>query len=119
MKRLALIASLLLATCEGGTTSFNIPQEKDLKPGGVYIAYNVGCDKGCDQVQKGDLLQKVDGKTVKTSSDVEAANIADGKPHKLELLTKGSLAPKVVTIEASPKNNMPPLKDVPPFWTVS
>jgi hypothetical protein len=121
MKRLAFIASFLAltgigGTCGGGTSSFTI-KDKELEPGGVYVAYNLGCEAGCDQIQKGDLIQKMDGATVKTAEDLKA--LSDGKPHKLDLVTKDTKAPKSVEVKATPKNNMPPLKDMPPFWLVS
>src|SRR5687767_8466618 len=119
MKRIlvAAVAALGMFGCDKPSAEgFNIPGPKDLKPGGVYVAYNHGCDKGCDQVDKGDLIQKVDGKTVKTGEEVDAVNLVDGKPHKLELLAAGSLAPKSVEVVAKPKTDMPPLANVPPFW---
>lgn len=120
MKKLALLASLLLplgsAACD--TTSFKIPTSKELEPGGIYVAYNVGCDKGCDQVAKGDLIKKIDGKDVATGRDFDDAKIADGQPHKLEILSYDTKQMKTVEIVAQPKDNMPPLKEVPPFWTV-
>jgi hypothetical protein len=123
MKRLlglTVIASALAGPslgCDGPAKSgFNIPEAKHLKAGGVYVAYNHGCEKGCSDIQKGDLIQKIDGKTVKTGEDFDAANLADGKPHKLELLANESLAPKTVEVVAQPKTDMPPLENVPPFW---
>src|SRR5687767_13259912 len=106
MKRIAAslaFASLFaLGSCEKGNP-FKIPAAKDLEPGGVFIAYNLGCEKGCEQIGKGDLLQKIDGKTVKTGEEFDAANVTDGKPHKLELLTWQTHAPKTVEITATPK----------------
>jgi hypothetical protein len=123
MKRLAFVASFLAltsigATCGGGggSNSFTI-KDKELDPGGVYVAYNLGCEAGCDQIQKGDLIQKMDGTTVKAVADLE--KIADGKPHKLDIVAKDTKAAKSVEITASPKNNLPPLKDTPPFWLAS
>lgn len=115
---LALFSTLGLVACEPSSGGFKIPSNKDLKAGGVFIAYNLGCEKGCDQIAKGDLLQKIDGKTVKTGEEFDAANITDGKPHKLDLLAAGSMAPKSVEVTATPKSNLPPLTDAPPFWTV-
>jgi hypothetical protein len=111
------LGALALAGCDskGGGGGFNIPGVDDLKPGGLYVAYNHGCTKGCDQVQKGDLIQSIDGKPVKTEADFAAANVTDGNPHKLEIVSKGG-ATKTVEIVASPKNDMPPLENVPPFW---
>lgn len=123
MKRFAMmtvVALLGLAGCDkpSGATGFKIPMNKDLKAGGVYVSYNHGCDSGCDQIDKGDLIQKIDGKTVKTGEEFDAANVTDGKPHKLDVLAAGSMAPKAVEIVAQPKTDMPPLENVPPFWTV-
>ncbi len=117
--KLALLGLFTLGSCSSSGAGFNIPQPKDLKPGGVYISYNLGCEVGCDKIQKGDLIQSIDGKTVKAAEEFDAANIADGKPHKLSLLARGSQAPVTVEVTAQPKQNLPPLKDVPPFWTVS
>lgn len=120
MKKLALLASLLfpLGTAACDSTDFKIPSDKDLKPGGVYVSYNLGCQKGCDQIQKGDLIQTIDGKAVATGRDFDESNITDGQPHKLELLAYDTQTTKSVEIVATPKDNLPPLKDVPPFWTV-
>ena len=79
------------------------------------MVYNHGCTKGCDQVEKGDLIQSIDGKATKTEADFQAANVIDGNPHKLEIIAKGG-ATKSVEITASPKTDMPPLENVPPFW---
>ena len=123
MKRLAFVASFLALTSIGATcggsgsgSSFTI-KDKDLDPGGVYVAYNLGCEAGCDQIQKGDLIQKMDGATVATAEDLKG--LSDGKPHKLDLVAGADKAAKSVEVTASPKNNMPPLKDTPPFWLVS
>jgi hypothetical protein len=125
MKRILVglaLSALALAGCDksggggggGGGSSFQIPESKDLAGGGLYVVYNHGCTKGCDQIEKGDLIQSVDGKPMKTEADFAAANVIDGNPHKLEILSKG--APKTVEITASPKTDMPPLENVPPFW---
>jgi hypothetical protein len=121
MKKLVAAFSLcgLIGACEPSGAGFNIPTNRDLKDGGVFVSYNFGCEKGCDQIEKGDLITTVDGKTVKTAEEIDAMNIADGKPHKLGLMARGSHDPKTVEIQAKAKNNLPPLKDVPPFWLIS
>lgn len=115
-----LLSALALGGCDtkkdGGSSSFNIPGIKDLEPGGVYVAYNHGCTKGCNEVEKGDLIQQVDGKPVTSTEDFVAANVIDGQPHKLEIIAKGGTT-KTVEIVAAPKTDMPPLANVPPFWT--
>jgi hypothetical protein len=120
MRSSILCASLLLALvgCDGDNP-LELPTPADLAPGGVYIAYNHGCTSGCDLVHKGDLLQSVDGKAVKTAEDVDAIGLADGNPHALILVDVATKAEKTVEIVATPKGDMPPLVDVPPFWVVT
>jgi hypothetical protein len=111
---LALGGALGCDSKDGGS-GFNIPGIDDLKAGGLYVAYNHGCTAGCDQIEKGDLIQSIDGKPVKTEADFKAANVTDGKPHKLEVIAKGGTT-KSVDVTASPKTDMPPLENVPPLW---
>lgn len=117
--RMGLLSTLALGGCEpgGGSDGFNIPGIDDLKGGGVYVAYNHGCDKGCDQLEKGDLIQSIDGKPTQTGEDFDKANIIDGQPHTLEVIGKDG-ATKTVEVVAQPKTDMPPLENVPPLWTV-
>ena len=120
MRKFIVLAAALVAPTLGGcnltgSTSWTI-RDKDLEPGGVYIAYNLGCDVGCDGLKKGDLIQKMDGQTVKAASDL--GSIADGAAHKLEVIAAATKEKKTVEVKATPKNNMPPLKDTPPFWLV-
>ncbi|MEM6996223.1 MAG: PDZ domain-containing protein, partial [Myxococcota bacterium] len=113
---LGLFLSIPLWGCEP-TKSGDPPGSKELGAGGVYVAYNHGCEAGCDGVNKGDLIQEIDGKPVKTSKDFDDANLIDGKPHKLKLVA-ASGAPKEAEITAKPFTKMPPLENVPPFWAV-
>ncbi len=118
----ALIGSLGLFSCDksgGGGGKLRGPNAGELKQGGIYIVYNLGCEKGCDQLAKGDLIKKVDGQPVETNEAFAAIDITDGKPHKLDVLGNGGSAPKQVEIVATPKDNMPPLEKVPPLWTVA
>lgn len=122
MKRLLVAASLLLSSASlscDTSDSFNIPKPKDLKPGGIYVAYNNGCDQGCDQLKKGDLIQKVDGKEVKTSQNWKDANVSDGNPHELEVLDKESGGTKKVTLKGKGKTKMPEVPGgAPAIWAV-
>jgi hypothetical protein len=116
MTALGLLCTLGVSSCDNAL-SFNVPGNKDLKAGGVYVAYNMGCEQGCDKIEKGDLIQKLDGTPVQTAADLES--LIDGQPHKLEVLSKGSMEAKQVELVAQPKSNLPPLENVPPFWLVS
>ena len=102
---LLCLSSLALA-CDGGTaTSMTVPS-KVLRPGGVYIAHNSGCDQGCDQIARGDLIQTIDGNEVKTSSDFLAANVTDGQPHKLGVYKQSDGAVKEIEIVATPSDKL-------------
>jgi len=121
MKRIlfsmGLLTTLTLGGCEpsvGGSS--NVPGIDDLKAGGVYVVYPHRCEQGCDQIEKGDFIQKIDGKAVSTGADVDKANLTDGQPHQLELIGKDGAA-KTVELVAEPKTDMPPLENVPPMWT--
>lgn len=118
LKKLALLASLSLvsltgAACDGGAMTIS---PKDLKAGGVYVSYVNGCEKGCDQLGRGDLIQSMDGTETKTAKDL--AGITDGQPHKLSVLKKGTDAPVEIEVVAKPSQDIPPIKDAPPFWSV-
>lgn len=115
---LGLLGTLALGGCEptGASGNPKPPSPRDLKAGGVYVVYNHGCEKGCDQLAKGDLIQSVDGSPVKTGADLDTANLIDGKPHKLEVIGPDK-ATKSVDLVAQPKTDMPPLENVPPLWT--
>ncbi len=122
MRRSIGCAALLLSLvgCAGYEDNpLELPMPADLAPGGVYIAYNHGCTSGCDRVAKGDLLQSVDGKPTKTAEEVDALHLADGNPHALTLIDVATKEPKTVEIVATPRDDMPPLVDVPPFWIVT
>jgi hypothetical protein len=117
LKKLALAASLSLVSfasaCDGGGQTIS---PKDLKAGGVFVAHSNGCDKGCDQIVRGDLIQAVDGKDAKTTKDLAA--LTDGKPHKVSVIKKGGDGtPIEVEIIAQPNDSIPPITGAPPFWT--
>ena len=122
MRKVIVRAGLLMALvgCDGlDDNPLELPTAADLAPGGVYIAYNHGCTRGCDLVRKGDLLQSVDGKPVTTVEEVDASGLADGNPHALVLVDFATKEQKTVEIVATPKEDMPPLVHVPPFWLVA
>ena len=118
-KKLALLASLSLVSfstaCDGGGMTVS---PKDLKAGGVFVAHTNGCEKGCDQIARGDLIQSVDGNEAKSAKDL--ATLTDGKPHKVSVLKKGGDGtPLEVEIIAQPNESIPPVKGAPPFWSAS
>lgn len=117
---ISLLALAGVSACETKTET-NAPgaevSSEQLKAGGVYIAYMNGCETGCDQLAKGDLILEVDGKPVTSAKDMRTSRLATGAPIKLKVLKSGGGEPKEVEIVAQPKE-LPPLKDVPPFWSV-
>jgi hypothetical protein len=116
VKAALLSLPLLLSACDDPF----VIASKELKPGGVYVTYVQPQDcQGCDKLARGDLIQSVDGKPVKTYDEVMAAGLIDGKPHKLKFLDQSSKnAETEVEITATPNNSMAPVKDAPPFWMV-
>jgi hypothetical protein len=105
---------LLSAACDD---PFKI-SNAELKPGGVYVTYvqDQGCT-GCEALDRGDLIQQVDGKPVATTADM--GNLTDGQPHELKFWDTSAGAEATTSITAEPNNSMPPIKDAPPFWSVA
>lgn len=113
-----LTLALGLAGC-GGTNDFTV-KPKELEPGGVFITYvqPTGCS-GCEALGRKDLIQSVDGKPVKTTEELLAANLTDGNEHTIEFLdSSADGAAATATISATPNDTMDPIKGAPPFWTV-
>ncbi len=111
----ALALSLISADCGGG--GFTI-KSSQLTAGGVYVAYNLGCKTGCESIQRGDLIQTIDGKDVGASTDFNNAKVQDGQPHTLSIFRPSEKTTTSVKIVAEPNNSMPEFQDAPPFWTV-
>ena len=121
MRTVQLLAELLLmgalaASCHRGTVE--PPPASDLARGGVYVAYNLGCDEGCRDVERGDVILAVDGKPVDTRQELLAARLTEERPIALDVVRAGETSPRRVTIVAEPNDDFEPLTDVPPFWTV-
>ncbi len=114
---LLAVAGISACDSKGGSSSPTVEVTRDqLKGGGVYIAYMNGCEKGCDQLAKGDLVLAVDDKPVTSAKDMRTSRLATGAPVKLKV-QKRSGETKDIEIVAQPQE-LPPLKDVPPFWSV-
>lgn len=114
------LASLLVGVaCDGGGSSpptVEVTSEQ-LKPGGVFITYVIGCEKGCDQLERGDLVLALNGQPVTTAKDLRVSKIATGEPVKLKVKKKSGQEVEV-EIVAKPNDSMPPIKEAPPFWSV-
>ncbi len=122
MRRLAVLAAMsvwALGSC-GSSNNPPVPppSSTELAGGGVWVAYNLGCKTGCDQISRGDRILAVDGRKVTTGPELDAANIARGTPVKVQVARHRGGAPVEVDLLATPHTDMPPLKSAPPFWTV-
>lgn len=118
----SLLAFTALSACDsktgGGSSSPTVSvTSPELAAGGVYISYVVGCEKGCDQLEKGDLILAVDGQPVTSAKDMRVSRIATGAPLKLKVHKKNGQDVEV-EIVAKPNDSLPPIKEAPPFWTV-
>lgn len=117
--RLPLLGGLaLVAACAPRNPPVPPPDSSELQRGGVWIAYNYGCDRGCDQIQRGDRITAIDGTPVATGPEVDAARLTDGLPHRIDGLRHGDGAPFTVTLVARPRDDMPPLVAVDPLRTI-
>ncbi|HEY0132789.1 MAG TPA: hypothetical protein VGB85_01880 [Nannocystis sp.] len=117
--RLLALASLLLAACAGQLNpSVPIPKPGELgeRPG-VWVAYNLGCPQGCDQIRRGDIITAIDGEPVTSGAEVDAADLARGTPVRLEVQSR-KLGKIDVTLVATPNEYMRPIEHAPPLWTV-
>ena len=119
MLRAGLLAlvSVLLGACANTSVPTPKPGELAARPG-VWVAYNLGCKLGCDQISRGDRILAVDGQPVATGAELDAVNLARGTPVKVQVARHAGGSPVEVSLLATPHTNMPPLASAPPFWTV-
>ncbi|MDC0669991.1 PDZ domain-containing protein [Nannocystis radixulma] len=113
------LALSALAACDGASSApptIEVSSEQ-LKPGGVFITYVNGCEKGCDQLGRGDLVLELNGQPVSTAKDLRVSQIATGQPVKLKVQKKGGQVVEVEVV-ATPSEKIPPIKEAPPFWSV-
>jgi len=120
MRRLAALAAMSLLWACGAPKNPPVapPSSAQLAGGGVWVAYNLGCKLGCDQISRGDRILAVDGRPVATGAELDAANLTRGTPVKVQVARHAGGAPVEVSLLATPHTNMPPLASAPPFWTV-
>ena len=120
MRRLTvLIAALCMWGCSSAKNPpVAPPSSAELAGGGVWVAYNLGCKVGCDQISRGDRIVAVDGRAVNSGPELDAADLTRGTPVSLQVARHGGGAPVAVQLVATPRTDMPPLPSAPPFWTV-
>lgn len=106
------------AACDGASSAPSVEVTSDqLKSGGVFITYVNGCEKGCDQLGRGDLVLELNGQPVSTSKDLRVSQIATGQPVKLKVKKKDGQEIEVELV-ATPSDKLQPIKEAPPFWSV-
>lgn len=113
----------LFSGCSSSSTSaVTVPSEllapEGGRPKGAYIAYVVGCDKGCDQLAKGDLIFKINGEDVTDIKQLRLSKVATGEPVKLTVYKQATKSSTDVEIIATPNTKLPPIPEAPPFWVV-
>ncbi|MEZ4384686.1 MAG: hypothetical protein R3A79_25380 [Nannocystaceae bacterium] len=115
-RHLASAAALALAFvgCAGELNRPVRPAEGDLVEG-LWVAYNYGCARGCDDIRRGDRLLEIDGVSVSSGAEFDRFDLADGAPHRIVGRRLRSDEPFEVTIEATPVADLPPLTGVGPL----
>lgn len=94
------------------------PEHGELAPGGVWVAYNLGCAEGCAQIRRGDRILAVDGRPVSSGAELDAIDLARGEPLALRVARYGGAEVDDVTIVAEPNERLPPIAGAPPLFTV-
>lgn len=119
MKRTLVALAMLLGAC-GANPNPPVPppSSAELAGGGVWVAYNLGCDAGCDKIRRGDRIVAVDGVAVTNGAEFDAANLARGTAVPVRVAKYDGSGKVDVTVVAKPHTNMPPLRSVPPLLTV-
>ena len=117
-RRLALLTLALAACGPELNPARPPPAHDDLAPGGVWVAYNLGCELGCDQIKRGDRILAVDGRPVTSGAEVDAIGLHTGAPRTLTIAPYHQPTPRDVTIVAHPRDDLPPLKGAPSIYTV-
>jgi hypothetical protein len=114
-----LVSVVVIVACDRpqGTSPWGF-DDAALDRDGVLVAYNLGCKRGCERIARGDVLWSIDDRRVRTSADVDDARLTDGAPHRVLLWPHAGGELTTVELIARPRSDLPPLEDVPPFWTV-
>jgi hypothetical protein len=94
------------------------PAHSELAPGGVWVAYNLGCEVGCDEIKRGDRILAIDGRPVSSGAEIDQINLARNAPLQLQVAKYGSEEIREVTIVAAPNEKLPPIAAAPPLFTV-
>ncbi|MBZ5714656.1 hypothetical protein [Nannocystis pusilla] len=94
------------------------PAHSVLAPGGVWVAYNHGCEVGCEEIKRGDRILAIDGRPVSSGAEIDQIDLARDAPLKLQVAKYGGDEIREVTIVARPNERLPPIAAAPPMFTV-
>ena len=94
------------------------PQHSELAPGGVWVAYNHGCEVGCEEIKRGDRILAIDGRPVSSGAEIDQINLARNTPLKLQVAKYGGDEIREITIVARSNEMLPPIAAAPPMFTV-
>lgn len=119
MMRRAVSVLLWLAACKPELNPVRPPPTHEvLLAGGVWVAHNLGCAAGCEQIRRGDRIVAVDGVQVDHGAAVDASGLDRGSPVKLTIVSYGSTVAREVTISAAPHDELTPIRGAPSLFTV-
>ncbi len=93
------------------------PSSAELSGGGAWVAYNLGCELGCDQIKRGDRILAVDGKPVSTGAELDAP-LSRGTPVALTVARHAGGPPAQVQLIGAPHTELTPIDAVPPLLTI-
>jgi hypothetical protein len=124
MLRKLLVSWLAIAPCvsacahaDSAPPTIEVGHEV-LTPGGVFITHVNGCERGCDALQRGDLVLALNGEPVAHARDLAVDKVATGAPVHLQVRKGHTGAVVDVELVARPSDELPPIVDAPPFWSV-
>lgn len=119
MFRRAALLTLALGACGPELNPARPPPAHDeLATGGVWVAYNLGCEVGCDQIRRGDRILAIDDRPVTSGAEIDAIGLTRDAPIKLRVVPHRQTTVRDITIVASPRDDLPPIKGAPPLFTV-
>ncbi len=119
MRRLLTASFLVVAACSPNPATA-VPSPAALAEGGVWVAYNLGCKVGCNEIQRGDRIVAVDGQPVANGQQLDAATAAANPAAPSLVRVAKYNGPTIeVPLVATPHTDLSPIASVPPLVTVS
>jgi hypothetical protein len=116
---LALAAAGLVACGTQLNPSIRTPEPGELaRVPGAFVAYNLGCARGCEQIRRGDVITAVDGRPITSGAEIDEVDLARGTPLRLHVYKRELGRTIAVDLLAEPNEYLRPLAHVPPLWTV-